>query len=277
MALDKRIFIIIRYSVLTKSQAVWAIGKGSSFEDYRARLFAPDRLALHEKLFNAVTLPALDDIAKNTSITMSVLLITSQELPEAHRAYLADVASLRPWLEVIAVSAEKKVNKVIEQQVAKRLLRHERDVCYATVRLDDDDALASDFGQKLECYVQPHFAGMCVTFAKGVLGVYDGQCYQQSYHFYKPNVALGLSMINTRERAANGQGPWTVYAAGNHRSVDERYPTIVDSSQIMFLRTEHEASDLIAMGRVRPKDRLIALSEDELTTLSERLPVISTH
>lgn len=266
------IYFIIRYSAYTRTQGLWQIGKGVSSEDYKAKLFSEDRLQLHEKLFFSVTLPSLEAISK--SVEMTALVFISDELPEPYKKSLRKAEENYEWMEVARAKSHKALNQQVEQQVQKKLGRANEEMCFATVRLDDDDALAPDFGVKLARYLKPEFVGMGVTFPKGVFGVFDGERYTAFYHYSKPNNAQGLAFIGSTNSSLNQELPVTVLSAGSHVSLDERYPTVNDSRDIMFIRTEHEGSDLIATGRVREKDKMKSLSEDELSSLKTRFSSI---
>lgn len=266
--MNTHIYFMIRYSVYTRNQGWWQIGKNVSSDKYRNALFSESRLLLHEKLFFDVTLPSLKEISSTSKIT--ALIFISEELPEPFKSNLLNAEADYAWLEVITTKSDKALNTQIDRKIEEKLRQNEEDVCYATVRLDDDDALASDFGVELTKYLKPEFSGMGVTFPKGVFAVYDGNQYSSFYHYKKANNAQGLALICIRTQALAGESPLTVFGTGNHTSIDDRYPTVNDSSKIMFIRSEHEGSDLIASGRLRDKTKMKELSGLEYEELRQR-------
>ncbi|WP_417420385.1 glycosyltransferase [Halomonas sp.] len=263
--MKKHIYFIVRYSAYTSAQGSWQIGKGVTSDEYKVRLFSEDRLSLHEKLFFSVTLPSLVPISE--TVDMTALIFISDELPESYKKNLREAEKKYEWLEIAYAQSDKSLNKQIESHLRKKLEKISDDLCFATVRLDDDDALAPNFGTQLNHYIRPELVGMGVTFPIGVFGVFNGECYTSFYHYRKQNNAQGLAFINSTHPDAISNLPMTVMSVGNHNSIDERYPTINDSSELMFLRTEHEGSDLIATGRVRNKEKMKPLSEDEVACL----------
>lgn len=239
-----------------------------SDDEYKKRLFATSRLDLHENLFSQVTLPSLDAISE--TVGMTVLLMTSDELPLRYRAEIDRLAKSREWLKVIEVGGDRSLIKAIESNVRNALEVLDDDAVYATVRLDDDDALAEDFGLEVENYLDPRFSGMCLSFAKGVLGSHGGDVYTELYQYHMPKNAQGMTFIATKAAANAGESPFSVFATGNHRTVDRRYPTVSDARRIMYIRTEHGESDLVAHGRARDKDDMKPLTDKEYGELKAR-------
>lgn len=266
--MKRHIFFIIRYSVYSQKQSSWSIGDKVSSEEYRNRLFAAPRLDLHEKLFSRVTLPALDAISE--SVEMSALLMTSSELPPKYREELDRLSESRPWLKIIEVDSDRSLIKAIDRSVRDAIAPMDDDGIYATVRLDDDDALANDFGLEVEKYLDFRFSGMCLSFAKGVLGVHDGDVYRSLYQYHMPKNAQGMTFITTKADAQAGNMPFSVFATGNHRTVDRRYPTVSDARRMMYIRTEHGESDLVAHGRARDKEDMKPLTDEDLDELKAR-------
>ncbi|MGM8849349.1 glycosyltransferase [Salinicola halophyticus] len=270
--MEKHIYFIIRYSAYTKARGAWQIGKNVTAAEYKASLFSESRLNLHQELFFGVTLPTLKAIAATVSAT--ALVFISDELPSVYKDALLKASEKFSWLKIVRARSDKGLVSQIDKAVESKIKEFADDVCYATVRLDDDDALAPDFGIELNKYLKPEFSGMGVTFSKGVFAIYDQGVYSAFYHYKKMNNAQGLAFVGTRSQSLQRNIPMTVFGTGNHTSIDERFPTVNDSSKIMFLRSEHDGSDLIASGRLRDKSKMKSLSDLESQELKQRFNMI---
>ncbi|WP_447529189.1 glycosyltransferase [Vreelandella sp. TE19] len=271
----KHSFFLIRYSVFTKSKSAWAIGNSVEMEVYKKNLFDRDRLLTHQALFENVTLPGLDSMVDPARAT--ALVFISQELPDEFESRLRELADERTWLKIVKVRSEKALNRQIDLRVAKEIETLEYPLCYATVRLDDDDALASDFCDVLEQHMQPHHEDYCVTFPEGILSVYDGNAYTGHYQHRQINNAQGLAFVKTVASKDEVEEPFAVFSTGNHTNVDKRYPVVMDSRRRMFIRTEHAHSDLVAhAGRERDKDRMAPLDQNDLDDMKKRFAFVSS-
>lgn len=239
--MKRHIYVIIRYSVLTESKSAWLIGRDSEFEDYKNKLFNVERLALHEKLFENITLPSLSHMNSDDT---TILLFTSDELPVLYLNGLKEL--VRPYdnIKVIPTSRKGILNNHIEEKLKKELANFDEDVCYATVRLDDDDAMSDMFYKKLFSYVKPQFKGHAVTFPFGYAGVFDGTHYTGFYERKIPMTAQGLAFINVYKKQEDFPRRASVFHLGNHVKVDEKVPLIMNPSKPMYIRTIHEHSDI---------------------------------
>jgi hypothetical protein len=126
------------------------------------------------------------------------------------------------------------------------------DVLYSSIRLDDDDAISRNFFKKLDKYLKREFAGVCISFSSGV-GIILENNRVQSVHIKKyPKIAIGLTWINFYDSAKKSffsKYP-SVYNLGNHISVEERVPTLIDPEEISWARSIHRASDIYTMHLV---------------------------
>ncbi|MBP5980590.1 MAG: hypothetical protein KA748_10315 [Halomonas sp.] len=242
--MKKHIFVMIRYSALTESSSAWAIGRNKNFESYREMLFSNDRLTLHEKLFREVTLPSLKNMDKEST---TVLIFTSDELPFKYMNNLNEMVGDLDNFKVVLLPRSGKLISQMHDFLYQQLQLFEEDVCYATVRVDDDDALSNDFGEHLFKYVDPVYQGHAISFPVGVVGFFNGEKYIGFNKRKTPLTALGLSFINVYTVSGNKPNPLSIYGLGKHSNIDERYPVVMISKKIMYIRTMHEESDVYSM------------------------------
>lgn len=254
--MKKKIIVIVRYSLLLeKGNTAWKIGRDVTFEQYRENLFAADRLAQHQRLFNDVTLRSiLDQEAISDDVEIELLIATSSELPAINMAYLDELSAAHSFIHILKVDTDGSLGGAL-----KPYLSFCDDTLCLTMRLDDDDALAKDFFKRCEQYLDPAFTGYVVTFASGYQGWLneDTQTYANVEKLYYPKIALGLGFINRYSVAKGGlvHPVQNIYAAGNHTKLDEKYPMIVDARKPAFFRSLHKLSD--TQGKVS-KRKVIA-------------------
>lgn len=189
-------FIIIIYSVLTKGTG-WQISKNISFEDYKSKLFSPERLAYREMLFKNITLPSLTNLPQNST----VLIFVSDEMPVDFRKRIASITDSYSNIKFVDVGADDNVFVKIGQVVMANVVELGGDVLYSSIRLDDDDAISRNFFKKLDKYLKREFAGVCISFSSGV-GIILENNRVQSVHIKKyPKIAIGLTWINFYDSA----------------------------------------------------------------------------
>ena len=268
--MKKKIIIVVRYSLLLKnSSGAWNIGRDVSFEEYRATLFAEERLEQHQALFHHVTLQSiLQQAPVSDDVEVELLIATSSELPADNMAYLDELSATHEFIHILKVAPHGNLGRTL-----KPYLDFSEDTIYMTVRLDDDDALATDFFKRCEKYLNSSFAGFIVTFASGYqarLENIETMEYCELEKVYYPSIALGLGFINRykkrKERLVH-KVPH-IYAAGNHTRLQYNYPLIVDAQEPAFFRSLHGLSD--TQGKV-PKRQVVA-DDDGLDTFNIHFP-----
>lgn len=240
--MKKHAFVMIRYSVLSENNAAWVIGRDNEFEKYKQELFSDARMSLHEELFFNVTLPSLQKMSADKT---TVLVFTSEALPEKNMQRLLLAQQKCPNMDVVPLSSQGGVIHKMQQLLLEKLNTFGEEVCYATVRLDDDDALADDFETELYKYIEPQFAGHAISFARGYEGIYEQGAYSTFTERHSPKIAMGLSLIQVY-RPVQPPSILSVYSLGNHTKVDEKHPLIVNPLAPMYVRTVHPGSDVFA-------------------------------
>lgn len=240
--MKKHIYVMIRYSVLSENNAAWVIGRDNEFEAYKKELFSEARMSLHEELFLNVTLPSIEKMSPDNT---TVLVFTSEALPAPNMAKLQHIQKTHQNIEIVPLPTKGGVIHNMQQHLQAKLAAFEEDVCYATVRLDDDDALADDFEDELRHYVDPKFAGHAISFALGYEGIYEQGGYSKFVKRHSPKIAMGMSFIQVY-RPTQPPKILSVYSLGNHTKVDEKHPLIVNPLMPMYVRTVHAGSDVFA-------------------------------
>lgn len=243
------IIVIIRYSILTtQGQAkFWRIGK-QSFQKYRAQMFSAKRLQLRENLFKNVTVPSL--LAQNDWIGKAkVVVLTSDSLPSPYIENLHKIVEPLKCAEIRKRSIEEAPNFGREvPEVIKSLNKDGNPiVTFATIRLDDDDALSNDYFRRVSEYIIPELSGYAVSFGRGYHGCYNESknAYYSIKEVHTP-LSVGLAYIGTFDITTNAfinTAYNCVYDAGSHRNIDENVPTILDSRKPAFLYSIYDQQD----------------------------------
>jgi hypothetical protein len=227
------VIALIRFSYQPRSGSGFRQMRDRSLDERNAILFDPGRLAARFALFEAVCLPSLT--AQNPDLFGAVLL-TSAALPEPFKDRLRALTADYPNIEIL-FRGPSGVDGEFADALADRFdTAAEVPPPRATLRLDDDDALSSDFSDYMQDFLVPGHEGYAVTFPSGfVLNLraerMGGWAITEFCH------SVGLAFVNRR--------PWTqhVYHLRNHNTVPERHRTLADASRPMFLRVRHEYND----------------------------------
>lgn len=242
IVLKKHTFVMIRYSVLSKTSS-WGLNKENSFEDYKSKLFAASRLEKRERIFKTITLPSIASFPKDS---FTVLLFVSEDMP--HKYYHSLVELVKPFDNIFLVKLNymDHINSQMNREVKSRVRNIGGDVVYSTVRLDDDDALSLEYPNLLDSYLDRRFSGYCVSFSYGSAVIVNDEKLSEFYLRYKPKTAIGIAWINCYISGTDSfeHKEISIYSLGNHMKVDENYPTIIDPRECVWIRTVHDESDL---------------------------------
>ncbi|WP_418139342.1 glycosyltransferase [Oceanimonas smirnovii] len=261
--MKKHNFVTIIYSVLTKTSG-WKIGKEISFEEYREKLFDTERLKKREEIFERITLPSLSSFSKNST----VLIFISNELPTYFKQRLLKLIEPYNYIKLVEINVDEHVFIKVGSTVKDELEKMGEDVLYSTIRLDDDDAVSKKFMNTLEPYLDTKFIGVCITFSSGVGLIFDNEKILSAHLKKAPKIAIGLAWINrfnSKERTFDSKYI-SVYNLGNHISVEERVPTLIDPREISWARSIHDISDIYSSHLVntyksQPEIKLSSLSK----------------
>ncbi|WP_084286584.1 glycosyltransferase [Halomonas halodenitrificans] len=240
--MEKHTFIMIRYSILSKTSS-WSLNKESDFEEYKEKLFSESRLKKREELFREVTYPSIVSLPKNN---VTVLIFVSEEMPEFHYQRLEALISSESNFYLVRLNYSDNINSQMNKEVKQRLKKIKQDVVYATVRLDDDDALSKNYYTLLDKYLEKDFSGYCVSFSYGAAAIVNNGILNEFYLRKKPKIAIGIAWVN-RFYHESGELQYkevSIYSLGNHMKVEEKYPTIIDPREYAWIRTVHDQSDL---------------------------------
>lgn len=240
----KHIFILMRYSILSNDSArSWKIGR-RDINEYRQILFSDDRLDLHENLFFNLSLHSIDKAVKNSASNVKLIIFISTELPNARKKKLYDAASERSYLIIKELSPTDKTLVSMGDEVVNLVSEYSGELMYATVRLDDDDALHPQFLNCLDEYLEPAYVGKCVSFSCGYAGLFDGSKFTSFHKMNAMNIALGLTAISKKCENGEIKGLKSIYNSSiSHSRTHWKIPVVADGISPMYIRTVHAQGD----------------------------------
>ncbi|MGX8221067.1 glycosyltransferase [Psychrobacter celer] len=264
--MKKILYIVVRYSVFLEGAISWNLSK-LSVKEYRSQLFSTERLQQRLRLFKNITLPSVLNQKKvPEDIEIKLFILTSQELPLEHKKALEEVLYNYDFAHIRYLPA-KGIN--ISEPILQDLKGYGEEVLYATLRLDDDDALSTSFIKEIDRFFVKENVGMVVSFGLGLAGYYDFNInqYIKIVDYYSPKIGIGLCYINLYEKGRFSTPIKTIFQAGGHTKVDRKSPTILYSKEIMFLRTFYESSD---SSNARREKKIFSLPPLDPEVLSGR-------
>jgi hypothetical protein len=177
------------------------------------------------------------------------MVLTSEDLPAEHRANLDDVmrdveARSDFTCTVLAVPSggEHKPHSdaFIDEHVTGGPDRR-----FATVRLDDDDALAASYCRRLSAHLDQGLCGYPVSFAYGYEGVVDPEGPVTNVrHWNQPKSSAGLAFTNAWSSTGGYADPRRhVYMLGRHLKVDVADALVLDTRAPGYFKTVNEHGD----------------------------------
>lgn len=243
-------FLIVRYSVYNPANDQSDTPRAVRSSRTKEGLFSAERMSMRAWLFEHVVLnslarqkPALD------ADKVRMLLLTSDQLPADDRVRLDQMAAPYPWIQIIPIQDADHMRPALLEAIRSTLSQRypgQARVPYATLRLDDDDAVSHDFLARVQRHVAPPFVGMCVSLGRGYSGWVDttGQ-YTQFRELVFPNIAIGLAYIGAYDVGGDRflARYHTIFSLGRHTAVHLKAPTILHCRRPSYVRTLYAGQD----------------------------------
>lgn len=186
-------------------------------------------------MFEDVCLPSL---ANQTDPNFNITLATSRELPDWALERLIGLVRDLANVYVHAFSPAANIRRIFKRSVFE-MLDPEASI-YASFRLDDDDAIANDFIERLRSHMTREKVGKAVTFSHG----HQLELLGNAIKTIEDKRALGSVGLFLIQKAGVKTIPETnsVYCLGGHRKVGQLATVINDESPSMFVQTTNGAN-----------------------------------
>lgn len=227
---------VTRFSIFSPNSKAWRASSretGVSEEEYKRRLFAPERLDPRMDIFVNVSLPQIAAAVGEHEVTHIVSY--SPELPQQYQEELQAAERRYDFMRLSAVTAAGwEINPLTVGQSAAGL-----GGTFGLYRLDDDDLLPIDYFDRMAQYVVPALQGYRVSFPAGYTGIFEQGQYSELRQTYQPMVALGiLAVCGVKHDGSIHQPP-----DAPHINSDRFGPVILDAREPGFLLTRHTNQD----------------------------------
>lgn len=255
---------LVRFSLLLRNANYFPNLKHLSFDDRVKSIFGEERLKRRFDVFENICLPSL---MNQTDQGFNIAILTSKFLPDWAMDRLE--ASVAGSKNIFVRPFRANANYMnLARRAVFELLDHQADI-YTSFNLDDDDALAVDYVERLRPYLTTDNAGKALTFRNGYeLRVSGDQLRLRRDR--QPKASAGLAGINA--------GPIgkvadiiSIFDYGGHRKVDTRFPLIIDESDGMYLQSANGTNVSLRKGEA---DTAKLLSAEEI---SDRLATKFPH
>ncbi|MBO6854897.1 MAG: hypothetical protein JJ872_14205 [Marivivens sp.] len=249
-----QVLLLCRWSVPASLEAFEH--KFSSMDELRTHLYAPERLRLRLWMLRNVLIPS---IRSQNDDRFKLLLMLGEHLPSPYREAVLESVSSVPQIRPIFVP-EGQPHREQCRELMQRF-RDPRATVVAEGRLDDDDALATDFVAMARSYfpkLRPFFRNapkLALDFPRGFLFEIRGAelTLQPAIHrLWTPAL-----IIYTRPSHPKGLLDYKHHLLWQHMDVYSW------QDQPMFLRGVHSGNDSgISFGQGRDTGR--TYSDDEI-------------
>ena len=220
---------LLRFSVLTPT---YYAERFKTLEETAAHLFAPERMALRFRLFEALCLPSL---TRQSDPDFDMVVLTAESMPAQYLERLLDLIEPLPNIHCLPVGTEnhykllqKGYNAIPAEGCSHRIL----------FRLDDDDALDKNFVKRTK-----RIAGGLMKLN----GPRTPVAIAYNRGFYVRTTGADHEVFDACERAPLSTGTTLVAPVGhganpyryNHRKLAQHFNTYSDISVPAFIRTIH--------------------------------------
>lgn len=250
--MKRHCFVIIRYSLLAgQNTREWRLLRqnknkaGEILDTYEDNLFSPKRLSAHAEMFERFTLPSLIGDADNYTVGVFI----SERLPAVWKQRLKERVSAYSNVEVVELPPVEDFASDVSQWIKGKSEIFSENVAFATIRLDDDDALGRSYFDYLYKYLAPEYSGMCVSFPSGYRGAWKAGKLVGITRTYLPKTAQGLAHINYFDASVNRTTKSeNIFTFSSHRRLDRHFPVVLDAREPLFIRSVHSAQDTVPFG-----------------------------
>jgi hypothetical protein len=200
------------------------------------KLWHPVRMAARFHLFEHITLPA---IRSQTDPDFRLTLITTKMMPDLYHERLASLTEGLPQVQILRTE-EQNLSKALRPVMKEA----SQDFTQPSVhfRLDDDDAVSTNYIERLRDASGRVEPGGMVTFPSGVLGFLNGEraCHAS---VFRHSIAIGLAIV---AHAVNPMQPFRM----QHLRHFTRVPSYADPTFPAYHWTLHSVNTSSGFGQL---------------------------
>jgi len=224
---------ITRFSVVERGPVrSFSRGKGREYEDRYRYVFDRHRMRRRFRLFEALALPSVMNIARQYKHFRYVILISSN-LPLRWKLRLRWITRGLPWCRVVTVDRDGGMGPARRKATAD-FAGARRYFCF---RLDDDDALAGSWLSVVLDHARKRTDDFVLSCDDGIYLQKDAPGSVRIAPMHYPRGAFGLGLFS---RDPNGR---TIYCLGNHTKVDRAAEVVHFGGRPCWIRALHRHSE----------------------------------
>lgn len=234
----------------------FAATRGKSLSKAQSIIWEKSRMEARLSLLRHFAIPTYASIEKQHENSSSVFVI-SESMPGYYKELLKDAIAPLKNACVKEISDDQDVWSEMTTTVAD-LAGGNRLFCF---RLDDDDALFSDFAHVVAKFADENEDETFLVCDEGFqFGRYGPDAYRVYRRVY-PRIALGLGTVSSRKSY------YTPFR-GNHTKIEERFRVVHYKDKPAWLRSTHHFNDSDSGQRVINRPDL---------TLDEACSILEPH
>lgn len=267
--MEKYFIGVTRFSTYIPKSKAWQLSRDLDVDQYLSTLFDDERLSVRFDIFFDRALPVYQYFYENFNYLHIVFY--SELMPSRWLEKLKDKASAYPFLSLVEVVDDSDFDLENHSALISDYFQ-EPSGPLSVFRVDDDDILSSDYLHSLSKYTVPCFSGMCITYGKGLIGVYSDGGYQIVREVRRHSLALGMAFVGHIDSYKLNISSWRQ----NHTSVAEKSPVVIDAREKMYMWTQHSGQDTKLLGSNSMKDKVFFDYSvcESLDFLSHKFPTL---
>lgn len=205
----------------------------SDYEKYKNYLYSSERLEFRSKIFLELSCPQLEVASQSHELIHVVSF--SDSLPKEYKDRL--YAAAERWSFLLLDEQNDNSAPFDPFQFAR--VDALTSSMVGLYRVDDDDILSASYFDWMERYLRPEYAGMQVSLARGLTGVWDSGSISPLREFRSPLIAAGLMSICSFDDVGDLIAP----KPSAHDQADRVNPVILDSRPLAYLHIRHSGQD----------------------------------
>lgn len=204
-------FFITRFSIYDHNYHGYKITRNNNNKTYQKLLFSKERMDFKFNVFENVTLKSVL-LQKNPNWEWHIYFSSKLE-----KEYSNKLFTLTTDYENIKICPVDNF-----EEFFKKVEKYDYGKNYATARLDDDDAISTQYINLLNDYSE--YKGRIISFPYGQEYSLKKNKINIGIKCRKPNIAIGLAAINK-----------DIYSCGDHDYIAKNHVVLYDLTQDMYL------------------------------------------
>jgi len=189
----------------------------------RADFFKPEYMDYRLNIFRNITLKSFQE---QTDKDFNIFLLHSENLPEKYKDIFRKLEGDNPFLHNIYIPDSEMEGKDYINAVEGTI--EYIDFCNdmsINFRIDNDDALHSDYIKKLKEFLKPEFSGYIISFPNISIVQRNKANNFLEQERYSPSNSIGLAYVTPKNNYK------TIMTLGDHGKVNKKHPMVLPAGR----------------------------------------------